>query len=443
MTLNNYRPISTLPIFSKILERLMYNRLLSYINKNNILYSHQFGFRTNHGTDLALISLVDYISNALSQGELVCGVFLDFSKAFDTINHKILLNKLYKYGIRGILLNLFDDYLSQREQYVTINEINSDKCKITCGVPQGSVLGPLLFLLYVNDLANVSKLLFPILFADDTSVFLSDKNINTLISTVNQELEKIIDWLCINRLSLNIDKTNFMIFTLKIKISNDISVKLNGKAVNRVGSVKFLGVVIDYNLSWQPHLQYLKNKISKGLGILCKGRKIFKRSTLLTLYYSFIYPYFTYCLEVWGSASNCYLWSVVKLQKRAIRIISSANYRSPTEPLFKSLNVLPLSKLYEYKIILFMLKYNKNMLPNLFCDMFIQNAQIHSYSTRQASKLHVPKGKSGVVYKTAKYKGIYLWNYICNKIDYNCAISHYKYKLRAYLFANDIPPIST
>ena len=202
MTLNNYRPISTLPIFSKILERLMYNRLLSYINKNNILYSHQFGFRTNHGTDLALISLVDYISNALNQGELVCGVFLDFSKAFDTINHKILLNKLYKYGIRGIVLNWFDDYLSQREQYVTINEINSDKCKITCGVPQGSVLGPLLFLLYVNDLANVSKLLFPILFADDTSVFLSDKNINTLISTVNQELEKIIDWLCINRLSL-------------------------------------------------------------------------------------------------------------------------------------------------------------------------------------------------------------------------------------------------
>ena len=208
MLINNYRPVSILPVFSKVFEKLMYCRLISFINKYKILYKYQFGFRAKHSTNMALILLIDKISNALNNGDVACGVFLDFSKAFDTVNHDILLDKLCNYGIRGICLKWIKDYLCNREQYVSYDNTCSEKCKILCGVPQGSILGPLMFLLYINDLSSVSKIVFTILFADDRSVFVTGKNIDNLIETMNNELEKLVEWLYINKLSLNIKKLN-------------------------------------------------------------------------------------------------------------------------------------------------------------------------------------------------------------------------------------------
>ena len=206
MLFSNYRPVSVLPLFSKILERLMYTRLLSFINKHNLLYKFQFGFRKGHSPNLALICLVDRITAALENGDFVLGVFLDFSKAFDTVDHKILLKKLEYYGIRGCALNWFKSYLENREQFVMYNGVASDYGKISCGVPQGSILGPLLFLIYINDLANVSDKLFSLLFADDSNMFLTGKDVDSLIESMNFEMTKVVKWLQINKLSLNLKK---------------------------------------------------------------------------------------------------------------------------------------------------------------------------------------------------------------------------------------------
>ena len=204
---NNYRPVSVLSSVSKVFERIMYNRFVSYLNEYKILFSYQFGFRKIHSTYMALMTLMDKLTKCLDNDEYIIGVFLDFSKAFDTVDHVILLQKLSVYGVRGNALSWFESYLKNRQQFVTYNGVLSDTKILQCGVPQGSILGPLLFLIYINDLANVCTSSFPILFADDTNLFNHGKDMFSLQVALNQELANISKWLKVNKLSLNIKKT--------------------------------------------------------------------------------------------------------------------------------------------------------------------------------------------------------------------------------------------
>ena len=215
MLFNNYRPISLLSVFPKILERLMYNRLLRFINRYNFFNKYQFGFRNKHSTFMALIILLENVTKAPDDGKCAIGICLDFQKAFDTVDHCILLDKLYMYGIRGIAHDWFLSYLSNRSQAVVYNNHESDFKAMKCGVPQGSILGPLLFLIYINDLPSVSNLFMPILFADDTHLFCTGKHLEDVVSQINVEIGKVYCWVKANKLSLYIDKTNFMLFTPK------------------------------------------------------------------------------------------------------------------------------------------------------------------------------------------------------------------------------------
>ena len=313
--IENYRPISVLSFFSKNLEKIVANYVLNFLDQHAILYDHQFGFRRGHSTSHAIISLVEKVSRSLDTGKIVVGVFLDLKKAFDTVDHKILLDKLYAHGLRNNIYEWFRSYLANRSQYVMYNNSKSETKHITHGVPQGSILGPLLFILYINDFSRASDLFFSILFADDISVFIEGQSYTGVIETMNKELKKIVNWLNSNKLTLNIKKTHYMIFH-RSRIKKKLKITLHNQTIFETNSLKFLGVIIDNNLKWHAHIGYIKNKISKSIGIIYKARKYTNKKTLITLYYSFIFPYLIYCNEIWGNACQTHLDPLIKLPKK-------------------------------------------------------------------------------------------------------------------------------
>ena len=254
--ISNYRPISALPCFSKMLERIIYKRLQKYLKDQNVLYNKQFSFRTGHSTEHAIAQFVDQIYEAFEKNEYTLGVFIDLSKAFDTVDHSILLKKLELYGITDRNCAWIKSYLSNRLQYIQIDENSrTEFCVLKCGVPQGSILRPLLFLLYVNDLKNASSVLDRIMFADDTSLFYTYSNIRKLFSTMKEELASINQWFTSNKLSLNVEKTKYSFFHKPSK-KDDIPLMLrkltiSNHVIERQVFIKFLGVLLDENLNWK------------------------------------------------------------------------------------------------------------------------------------------------------------------------------------------------
>ena len=316
----NYRPISLLSVFNRLFEKLMYKRLRSYCEKNGIFFSSQYGFRDNCSTQHAILDILNKIQSKIDAKLFSCGIFIDLKKAFDTVDHSILLHKLNHYGVRGIINTWFSSYLSKRSQSTQIGSTVSNKEEIVCGVPQGSVLGPLLFLIYVNDIYRCSQIFDFYLFADDTNLLYSNKDLKDLETVVNDKLIKVGDWLDANKLSLNTSKSNFVIFhpyqhkpdcTIQLEIyNNDLkeSVPLEQKTF-----VKYLGILIDNNLSWKYHIDYISSKVSKGIGMIARLRHLVPFATLLNIYRSLIEPYISYGLIAWGQAANIHLNKILIL----------------------------------------------------------------------------------------------------------------------------------
>ena len=395
LEVNNFRPISLLSIFDKIMEKLMHKRLYDFLEEYNILYEHQFGFRRFYSTAYSLIEITEKIKESIDNGKYGCGIFIDLKKAFDTVNHKILLTKLEHYGVRDNILKWFESYLTDRKMYVFYNGISSDIATVTCGVPQGSVLGPLLFLLYINDLPNISNKLSFFLFADDTNIYYESADLVELEKTVNKELKLLTLWLNLNRLALNVSKTNFVIFrSTKRPLNHNVILIMNRKAIEQKDHVKYLGILMDQHLSWKYHISSVSKKISRGIGILAKLRGSMDRNLLINIYYCLVYSYLSYGVEAWGSACETNLSCINVLHNKAVRVITGNQYyqifgETPgplpsADPLYKELKFLDFKDIFKFSIAKFVYLTLCQVSPPIFFDWFNYNHQMHSYATRSS-----------------------------------------------------------
>ena len=339
----NYRPISLLSNVVKVFEKLVHKRMIKFLETNNILYNRQFGFRNKHSTVLGLITLTEDIKNSIDKGKLTCGVFIDLQKAFDTVDHDILLRKLDGYGFRGITNDWFKSYLSRRKQYVSVSGTDSGFRDTKHGVPQGSVLGPILFLIYINDLKNAIIYSRSFNFADDTAILYTDVDPRRLKKRVNIDLKLLLHWLKANKIHLNAAKTDVILFKQKQKVVNyNIKIKLDGKLMRFSSQTRYLGMLIDDNLTMEKHKDSVANKLRKANGALSLIRHYVPLSLSRCIYYAIFQPHIQYGLQIWGQniTSNS---RIVRLQKIAVRLMTFAEYNAPSKPLFKKMNILPLS----------------------------------------------------------------------------------------------------
>lgn len=368
---NNYRPISVLSAFSKIFERLAVNKFVEFLDLRRFISSNQYGFRKGYSCELPLLLATDLISEALDQGDCVLGIFLDLKKAFDTVNYQILLSKLERYGFRGPALQWLNDYLSHRLQCVKVDNAISPSLPVTCGVPQGSIMGPLLFLLFINDLCEIQSSFYPFVFADDTTLFLRGRNIEEMSTTATNNLRNICSWLRSNKLSLNIEKTNYLLFTLNPNLRRlPIHINIDHAPISQKQHTKFLGLVIDNKLSWSAHIDYISAKISKNIGVIKKVSRILPQKTLLLLYNALILPYLSYMHIIWSGAARTHTNRLLLLQKKVIRIIHNAPPLSHTQQLFRNTQILEFHDLFPYFASIFLFKHLHSRFPLTFINKF-------------------------------------------------------------------------
>ena len=283
---SNYRPISTLSALTQIFEKLICEQLVNYLERRSILYQYQFGFRKGHSTAQAIAEIADNLRKSIENNMYTCGVFLDFSKAFDTVNHSILSKKMEQYGIRGVPLQLFTSYLTNRQQYTAMGNTVSSRQAVTCGIPQGSSLEPVLFLIYINDLPSCSSVFAFRIFADDTNLFASARDLRSLEQLINTELKKVKLWCDANKLSINFSKTNFMIVKSLRKKDLAVNIKIESEdgtssLLERKDRVKYLGVHLDDTVSFKHHISYVASRISRSNGIIAKLRHFLTLSQFL------------------------------------------------------------------------------------------------------------------------------------------------------------------
>lgn len=432
----NYRPISVLPSINKIYEKLLSSRLRCFLESTALLYKKQYGFRQGSSTEMAALELLDDVASAVDQKGVAAVIFLDLSKAFDTINHDMLLKKLYTYGIRGIANDLLRSYLSDRQQKVMVSGHSSDYQNVNCGVPQGSNIGPLLFLIYINDIANLRVLGHPRLFADDTAILYKGKSVSDLYLDMQIDMQLLTAYLENNLLSLNPKKTKLMIFGgTEDQGSSNPTLIVNGETIEEVASFKYLGVHIDSKLRWDVHIRKIITSCSSLCGILRKLSNYVPRHVLLKIYYSFIHSRYQYGIAVWGTSYNTYLKDIQVQQNRCIKAIYKLPFLYPTNSLYNTTEhrIFPIKGMFTLRICLTMYKIINNL--NLHHNWSFASA-IHQYRTRNAHLLQLSGFRTEIGRKRFQNIGPSIYNQLPDDIKNAQPISQFKSRLEEHVKNN-------
>ena len=383
---SNYRPISLLTSFSKIYEKLMHNRIVDFMNSNNSFYEMQYGFRAGRSCEHAVLKAQSILLESLNKKQISLLLLIDFSKAFDMVEHSILLEKLQHYGIRGTALSWLKSYLENREQFVSVGGKNSSKTSITYGVPQGSILGPLLFVIYINDMPGIANFAKFILYVDDANIIVTGHNLLEIEEKLSRLSILLLKWVNDNGLLLNLRKTNYMIFTRQ-NIQQNVNVMIGNTAIERKSETKFLGVIIDDRLTWTQHIRAIKMKMSRYVGIMYKIKSQLPLQARIQIYHSFVQSHVNYCSLVWGFAAKSNIESLFTSQKKGIRAVMPGFVQSyykdgilpaHTKVSFNKYKILTVHNVIAKNTMVFMHKINyfPDMLPNSIKETIAPDAPV-------------------------------------------------------------------
>ena len=379
--------------FNKLFERLLHNRLSKFFEWNGNLFTNQYGFKRGSTTTLAIFNVLNDFYNTFNKKLYTVALFLDIQKAFDSVDKTILLLKLEKYGIRGLPLKLIDSYLTSRKQYVALNDHESNLSDVIKGVPQGSVLGPLLFNIFIDDISNISNCKTA-LFADDSIFYVTDNNFDACIAKLRLVVDNISSWLLNNKLIPNTSKTKLMMLTPKIYQVLPV-IEFDGNLLEWVDSFKYLGLYIDNKLLFSTHASYINRRMAGLLGVIYSLSKFLPQATLITIYHSIVIPVISYNIVIWGGIANMHLDPIRIKMNKILRIILKVKFdenRIPIMPInhmYKVLNLLKLNDFYKFNLLKFLhfILYNNEV---TFMKYFSALLPTHTYDTRN-TKINLPE----------------------------------------------------
>lgn len=431
----NYRPISVLPIISKIFEKIIYNRLEIYLNSNNIISHNQHGFRKKSNTLSATIDLITKLKVNIDQKKIALGIFIDLKKAFDTVSHEILLEKLANLGITGSAYSMFKSYLSNRSQIVKMGDCKSKSKHVTFGVPQGSILGPMLFLIYINSINEIGLNGNVTLYADDTCLFYYGNSIQSIITDAQNDLILLNKWFQYNLLTINTSKTNYIIFKAKNKkIPNYEPLKINDVKINSTDKEKYLGLTLDCDLTWKPHIEKVKNKLASLTGLLRSISRCLPQKVRYLIYNALVKPHIDYLVEIWGSAAKTNLNQIQRAQNKLIKALFNYNYLTPTEELYKKTKLLNITQIYIYNTCLLIRKIlTKNINTQL---VFTKKVQVQKMVLRNANNLVCRAPRTNYGKKNILFEGVQLYNKLPSDIKNTQSLQTFKKLLKYYILNN-------